>query len=700
MRSRAGLAIFALATSVSLAAAAFNLGVPRWGPTATQAEFHHQIAFYLLLAGSLNFIAIALFLRFWPRPSPQCAQPPPSDSPPPETPASSGGSILPRIAVGAAIILAAIQAYPRLSMSLWGDEHWSLRESIAGRFQHDLDTGDLESAQDTLYWEGLGWEDALWRYETTNHHFLYVILAKGANQIWQGVTGAPDYAFSETALRLGPFLFGLAGLGLWARVLRPISLSAACLFPLLMAIHPWYLRYVTEGRGYALLFSLLPWLILALQSAVRHGTRRAWSGVVIAQTLVIYAWPGMVPVVAALQLAVGVGIYRRRHTGGGASTARRWILANLATAMLLLQILAPCIPQIWTYLHAEVPFRPLDLRWLTDVLSRMAIGCDGLDPTGYVDLNPLYVTTQGLLATSPILTSLVFVLLATGFVTGCGHWLRRAALGPETFGALLGTGALMYAVAAVTGAALYQWYFVYLLPFGFALVALGFAGLAGGIAGAMGRLSKPSRTRMAATTAALPLAALTIYAAAVHPQTRALRSLPLDPRRESVAMTRPAAAIDDPAHLRVITAHCGQPTLNYDPHGWLLLATNAPHDGENGPGLAQLMRLADATGAELWVNVGSEAEMRQKWPAVARMLDTDVLFEPPVPVHGLEPQFVRQLYRYRGGVFKPLEPAAPARDRHQGSSPHPPAPNSLLGYAGRSGFKSVPSEEPHRNPAP
>ena len=540
-------------------------------------------------------------------------------------------------------------AYPRLSMSLWGDEEWSLRGSVSGSFQRDLTSTDLEKEQATLYWEELTWAHTLWRYETTNHHFLYAILAKSSNSLWRRATGSQDYEFSETALRIAPLLFGLAGLALWARVLRPLSLTAACMFPLLLAVHPWFIRYITEGRGYALLFALLPALYLSLRAAVASTRLRAWIPVILSQALLVYAWPGMLLTAIGIQLAVGVSLHRKREMWS--SPTRHWALANLCTAMLLLQLAAPCISQIGEYLANSVPYRPSGWFWLSNELSRFAIGCEGIDVIDYAAINPLFISAQGLLDSAPIRTSMTFALLLGGFALGAFKWLRSAHLGATFFCGLIGASVVAYALATMTGTALYHWYFVHLLPFLFALIALGLAVAIRRLSGSIPLVDRMPTGGKMLLRGGIFFAPVALYALTVAPQIHALRSHPLDPRRESVDLSRPKAPFEDPVHLDTITAHCLQSTLSYDPHGWQLRKANSPPDSKDGPGLVQLMRLADSTDAVLWVNVGAVDILTREHPRIAKMLATPDLFTPPKIVHGLEPQFIRHLYRYRGGMF-------------------------------------------------
>ena len=143
---------------------------------------------------------------------------------------------------------------------------------------------------------------------------------------------------------------------------------------------------------------------------------------------------------------------------------------------------------------------------------------------------------------------------------------------------------------------------------------------------------------------------LLLFAATVSPQIQAQNSRSLDPRRESMKHIRGTLEIADPAQLDILTAHCNYPTLSYDPHGWLVKEANCGPEGTR-PGLVQLMRVADTSGATLWVNVGSADSFERKFPDVAKMVFTDDLFELVERVHGIEPQYERHLYRYRGGMF-------------------------------------------------
>jgi hypothetical protein len=576
-------------------------------------------------------------------------RPPPTTDSKGKTARTNLGGV--RLSQALSLVLAMIVAFslvfPTLSQSLWGDEQWSWRESIGGRFVRDATSKTLVDEHQRLVWEQVGWDQTVWRYMTTNHHFLFATTGRAANEIWQRATGAAEYEFSEPVLRSVPLICGLLGIALWARLAVSLSAVAGVITASLLAIHPWYLEYLTEARGYPLLFALLPALLLCLQSGCRTGSRKAWFGVAAFQAAAVYAWPGVVFALAAVQASVLVHLRRRKRPPTSSRSRWRWMVANVTSAIILFQLTAPCIPQVFEYLKEEVPSRDVGFHWIANEASWFALGCDSHDFTGYAERNPLFHTAESLLRQHPIGTLLALATIFGATIAGAVRWWRRAELGGTVIVGLGVSTIGLWAVAWATGTALYAWYFIYLLPFALMLAGSGIAWLAE-------RSSKFLPTNREGSgwivKAGVCVAAIAVLANVYRHPISAMREKSKDPRRESVEKIRPPElAIDDPAQLDIITAHCNQPALAYDPHGWLLKEANAAPD--DPPGLVQLMRLADITDATLWVNVGGVDSLEELFPDVAEQLASAELFERVHVVHGLSPQFERHLYRYRGGVF-------------------------------------------------
>ena len=51
---------------------------------------------------------------------------------------------------------------------------------------------------------------------------------------------------------------------------------AALLAPWILALHPWFLRYASEARGYVFLFLFGPLCVIALIRALQTGTWKWW----------------------------------------------------------------------------------------------------------------------------------------------------------------------------------------------------------------------------------------------------------------------------------------------------------------------------------------------------------------------------------------------------------------------------------------
>ena len=248
---------------------------------------------------------------------------------------------------------------------------------------------------------------------------------------------------------------------------------------------------------------------------------------------------------------------------------------------------------------------------------------------------------------SPVTTIVYLTIAAAAFVAGSITWCRKLPLGAATYVGTVGTAIAITVLAALSGVSLYAWYFVPILPFVVAVAAIGVRSLLLLVTRHLRGASRLRENLVSSVACALLVA---LFAIVVAPQLQAQNSRSLEPRRESVAATRGNLAIDDPEQLRTITAHCNHHTLAYDPHGFIITGAAAqPEDTK--PGLVQLMRLADTTGATLWVNVGSADSLGWKFPDVAQVLSTPELFELVHRLHGTEPQYERHIYRYKGGMF-------------------------------------------------
>ncbi|MCP5056448.1 MAG: hypothetical protein GY937_06930 [bacterium] len=145
-----------------------------------------------------------------------------------------------------AMLVAGGLAIPRLSMSFWDDETYTVGNHIVGRWKIDERDGSYE-------FKRLKWPDAFFAYSTANNHVGFTLLSRLTSRIaWSG--GKPDdRMIHEGAVRAPAFAAGVLSIGALAWLLWRAGFgTAGVLAAWLLALHPWLLRYLAEARGYAM----------------------------------------------------------------------------------------------------------------------------------------------------------------------------------------------------------------------------------------------------------------------------------------------------------------------------------------------------------------------------------------------------------------------------------------------------------------
>ena len=545
---------------------------------------------------------------------------------------------------------------PRLSESLWNDELWSLGESVHGKWDRDLDGVDPEEALAVIYWQAVNWEHAVWRYDTTNHHFLLNILAKAGLDVWQWLSGSEEWEFDETAMRILPFSCALGGLAAWAFFFRYLGFpSAAMIVPWLLALHPWYQRHATGMRGYPLVFLFFPLTLLAAIHALRGGRWRAWLCFAVFQFLFMYSWPAGAAVMLPFNLCLGITIWMRRaNPGSRGDQLKRWAIANLTTFLVLLPLVLPAVFQIGAYLQEEVFRYDMGLPWFRNLACFFFVGSGWPEVAGYSERSGFHVTAETLWRANPILFMVTALSALGAFISGLIILFRRLPGEARllTLGLLIGPiVGYIKAVSQPDGPDVYifEWYLIFALPFVCGVAAIGLASAATRVAG----IANQSRTFCSSASSIVVMILIAGYAFFAAPRTIAMRQSSVDPRRESVHAIRGDLELTDPANSKILSAHVFRPAIPYDPRGWIVRrASNDDQPAGSPPGLTQLMRIADTRGLTLYVNVGFPAEAGIKYPEIMELIEASELFEVSSRHFGLEPQFERCVYRYKGGLFK------------------------------------------------
>jgi len=520
--------------------------------------------------------------------------------------------------VAGAVVTCGILGYPRLSFSLWDDEVTTVSHSVDGFYERD-DSGELTFVE-------AKWRDTFWFYRWPNNHVPFSILSRLTLAGWRAVAQPERRFVKEEVFRLPAYVAGLASLVLVAVFLRRLGYWLPGVFAAwLLALHPWMLRYTTEGRGYALMLALIPLTLTLSLRALHRGSWGRWLAYGASQFLLLYTYPGCLYLLAALNAVIALALWRiHRGTPVLAQQLPRWLVVNLLGAMAWVQLMFPNMMQLLEWLDTAIPDTPG--RFLVNVLGFLWVGLGwrvGAEGRFYPELVDMALAhpiafQAGLAAT--------LLLLAAGFLRLLSAGGVRALLSLV----LLLPGPLTYWMAMVRNDRVHEWYYLFALPGLVALVALGLGWI-------FVWVRRPG-LRTALTAAAMAVA-LGSYAAWTGLPRGALRSGSIQPLRESVLLTRGTLDPFAPENQAIITTSFKRGPTYYDP---LLIEIESMAE------MRKQMRRADRTGAVLYVNLGKPEQARGIRPDLFALLENPEVFEVVATLYGFEPRGHRIICRYRG----------------------------------------------------
>lgn len=507
----------------------------------------------------------------------------------------------------ATIVLGAA-AGPRLGHGFWDDEATTARNAVAGFYEADR--------EGRLRFHDATWRDTLWHYDP-NNHVAFSVVGRPASAPWRAL-GGPDERVPEPALRLPAFAFGLAVLPAAFLLLWRLGFAGAGVVAAwLLALHPWMVRYASEARGYSLEMLLTLASVYLLIDALYRGRLRDWLTLGAADLVMLWTYPPALLYVGLLNLAALAALIRLR--GGTPELATqlvRWLVSGVVAAMVWLQLALPDLPQLAGYLGEQ--HRPIDLRFVWSALSHFFAGApwswNRRAAPQFPELARLLAEHPGAIWTGIAASSLALAL-------GVARLLRAASPRPALAALFLLGAPLTVLVGWLRSDELYVWHVCYLLPPLACLVALGLAAPAA----RLGRLS-----------AAIPLAYLAAFAWWTGDARTALRTRPLEPMRESVAVTRPLEP-HAPGQREVITASFSDEPFYYDP--FVVRVRDVAE-------LEALIRESDASGRPLYVNIGRFELAEKRRPELLALVRRPELFDEVAVFEGFEPEHTRGVYRH------------------------------------------------------
>ena len=403
------------------------------------------------------------------------------------------------------------------------------------------------------------------------------------------------------------------------------------LLMLLLSVHPWFIRYASEGRGYAFVLLGFPLLLSVCLLALRTGKWRWWLAGSLMQVFLLLSWPGMGTALVAVNLGIAVLILRQNSTQRWPAFFS-WGAANLISIGLFLQWFLPCIMQERAS-DFDYPQGVMGGRYMMNLIAHLTTGtvwsAAKYDPAGSTVFLPLGEQAGWRVVCSGLVIGGVLALAIWGLVR---NWKREE----YSFLKHIWIACFLVAVAFV-GAAIwasqqgkfmfvFDWYFVWLMPMILVLLSA-----------ALERL--PVRWAWFAVG---------LFGLHEVPSLNRLREFPVEPMRESCLAVRQTTAVDSPDRATILTAHVNQMASIYDPHCFEVTEWDVDYPGD--PGLATLMKLATARQMQLFINVGFPRAARENYPEIMKVIDDPGLFESVGMFHGQELTLDHQIFRYRNSI--------------------------------------------------
>lgn len=508
-----------------------------------------------------------------------------------------------------AMALAAFQAVQRLDFSLWDDEELSARYSTVGKFK--AKPGEIPR------FDPVRWDETFFDYRTPNNHILHSILSRASVDIWRAITKPKGLPFSESALRLPAFVFGILAVAAIAWFLKDAGFAAAgVIAAFLLALHPWHLRYASEARGYSIVVCLVPVLFVCWRRAIAGGSWKWWAAFAATEFALIYTYPGtLFPLIVLNVLALPALflIWRENFL----AALGRWFCVNTLAALTALPLMLPLMPQAKAYFDFEGAKGALvGWPWIQSALSHLLSGAPWKGGAGYPALGVLF--SQQPLPVS-LLIGFAILLLALGAVRfGRGGWTKAA------LAFILVTPLLTFFLARARSIFIYEAYIIYALPGIVALIAVGIAWIG----------------ELARHRGATPIIAFVFvlgYFVATHPLRSDLCHHPLQQIRESVLASRGSL---DPKDTAILTGSFCIPPYLYDAS--MVRADSADE-------FIALLRRADAENRPLYINIGMPWAAREYSPKMWALFHDQRLFENHQNFRGFDAGLDRIVARYKPG---------------------------------------------------
>lgn len=261
-----------------------------------------------------------------------------------------GGSSLPAPATGgrarwvlALAAIAVIAGAVRVPLSLggfWHDEALQMQR-VNGYYRLDrLDDDGVPKFRPAR------WVETWFHYRKPTNHTAVGVPARACLEAWRSATGAPREAFAEWVVRL-PSLFASMGAVVFvALTARRWGLPrAGLLAALLLAIHPWHMRWGVDLRAYSLGVFSIALALWSLTRSLQTGRWLDWAVFGLAQFLLLWTSILHLWLAGAFALAAALVLWRRHGWREATPFLGRLMAVNVVAATLFFQAMTPNLMQ-------------------------------------------------------------------------------------------------------------------------------------------------------------------------------------------------------------------------------------------------------------------------------------------------------------------------------------------------------------------
>ncbi len=524
--------------------------------------------------------------------------------------------------VAAAMVLTSWFAIPRLDESLWDDEDYNVRYSILGRFQRSEETGEVKFRK-------VPWLDTFYDYREPNNHVLHSLLARTSLTAWSALTRPSGLPFAEWPLRLPAFVFGLAAVGAVAWLGKEFfGPRAGVLAAFLLAMHPWFIRYASEARGYSMSLFLLPVAFVVWRRCLALGDWKWWITYAVVQWAAIYSYPGVLVALAMLNLsALPLLLWSGESARPFRVQSGRWFAANCFSAIAVIQLMLPLYPQAKAYFAYETSRNiTLGWSWIQSTLSFLGVGAPWAG-----EMPEHHPSLTGLLGTDSALLPLVVGLLSGLTLLGFFRFLKKDGMSATVALVVVLPPVITFLISVSRKHLIYSSYVIYALPGLVVFVAVALTWLAASAA----RL--PGGRIFSALIPGVFLAGFFLLTA---PTRNRLAAHPLQPTRDAVLLSRGTLDPWDAKARNILTASFCIPPYLYDGN---LQRLNSPEE------LIALLRRADRERKTLVLNIGMPWAAREFSPKMWSLFNDPALFTDRIHLYGFDAGLDRIVATYVPG---------------------------------------------------